>query len=331
MQIMTQDIYIKNKKVLFITTKNLDYIRNVQELKLLNEKASHCQVIGSHSKYYPVRLLTVYIKLLIISIRRFDTVFLGFAPQLVLPVWGWKFRRTNLVIDFFISFYDTLCCDRKKIKPDSIPGRWLHGLDRWTLGRANMIWCDTMSHGRYFAEEFHVSPQKLFTLYLEADTDIYHPLHQPRPEYLKDKYVVLYFGSGLPLQGIDVVLKAMELLKEQKDIFFFFIGPVKDKIWIQKKPTSSNIEYIEWVSQERLAEYIDWADLCLAGHFNASVQKASRVIPGKAYIYQSMDKCMILGDNEANRERFSDDEKTVFVEMGNERVLADAILCQMQN
>ena len=31
--------YIKNKKVLFITTKRLDYIRNTQEIRLLNVAA----------------------------------------------------------------------------------------------------------------------------------------------------------------------------------------------------------------------------------------------------------------------------------------------------
>ena len=46
----------------------------------------------------------------------------------------------------------------------------------------------------------------------------------------------------------------------------------------------------DWLPQEKLAEYIDMADLCLAGHFNAAVEKASRTIPGKAYIYQAMGK-----------------------------------------
>ena len=31
---------LKNKKVLFITTKNLDYLRNTQELRLLREQAA---------------------------------------------------------------------------------------------------------------------------------------------------------------------------------------------------------------------------------------------------------------------------------------------------
>lgn len=323
---MTWESYIDHKKVIYITTKNLDYIRVVQELKILKEKTETYKVIGSYSMKYPVRIISVYLQLLCASFRPYDTIFIGFAPQLVLPVWFWKLRKANLIIDFFVSFYDTLCCDRKIIKQDSIMGRLLHWLDQWVLGRADYIICDANSHGRYFADEFLVTADKLATLYLEADTTIYHQLYIQRPERLKDKYIVLYFGSGFPLQGIDIVLKAMDLLKDNKLIYFFFIGSIRDRTLKMCKPVSDNIKYIKWVSQQKLAEYIDMADLCLAGHFNADIQKAGRVIAGKAFIYQAMGKRMILGDNEANRELFAEDEQAVFVKMGDERALAERIL-----
>ena len=66
--------------------------------------------------------------------------------------------------------------------------------------------------------------------------------------------------------------------------------------------------------------------MCLAGHFCADIDKAKRTIPGKAYIYQAMKKPMVLGDNSANRELFSDGEKGVyFVRMGDGSALAEAI------
>ena len=321
--------HIANKKVLFITTKNIDYIRNVQELNLIKEKATDCRVIGSYSKNYFVRLMTVFFKVFFLRMSQFDTVFIGFAPQFILPLFYWKFKNTFVVIDFFISFFDTLCCDRKKIKSNSPIGKALHRLDKKTLCLADIIISDTKVHGQYFSSEFQVPSEKLFTMYLQADTSIYHPLKRKRPEYLKDKYVVLYFGSMLPLQGVEVVLKAMGLLKEKKELFFFFIGPVTDRHLRNVKPISDNIEYINWLSQEKLAEYIDIADLCLAGHFNASVQKATRTIPGKAYIYEAMNKKIVLGDNSANHERFWESDKVVFAQMGNSKALADVILKQL--
>ena len=101
------------------------------------------------------------------------------------------------------------------------------------------------------------------------------------------------------------------------------IGPIpKD----YEKPIQNNVEYINWLSQEELAEYIANSDLCLAGHFCAEIDKAKRTIPGKAYIYASMQKAMILGDNKANRELFEEDKKTQFVKMGDAAELSKKIL-----
>ena len=68
------------------------------------------------------------------------------------------------------------------------------------------------------------------------------------------------------------------------------------------------------------------ADLCLAGHFNKDIEKAKRTIPGKAYIYEAMNKPMILGDNEATRELYNESMKGIyFVEMGDAEALAERI------
>lgn len=317
---------ISGKTVLFITTKNLDYIRNVQEIGLLKKYAASYTVIGSYSRYYPFRIITVFLRLLFIPVAAFDVIFIGFSPQLVLPFFRRKFRKKYILIDFFISLYDTFCLDRQKFSPKGIPGRFLHQLDSLTLSLADLIICDTVTHGQYFIEEFRLPPHRLHPLYLTADAAIYHPTRARKPDQLQDKFIVLYFGSILPLQGTDIVLKAMSLLKEKKDIFFYFIGPVKDKSLQALCPQSLNIRYISWLPQKELAELIGQSDLCLAGHFSKTVAKASRTIPGKAYIYQAMKKPMILGDNPANHELFHPNPDTVFVEMGNPQALADAII-----
>ena len=105
---------LKNKKALFITTKNLDYLRNTQELRLLREQAAQVSVIGVKDKSYPLRLIKVFFKLLFTSCKKYDVVFVGFAPQLIVPFWSFKFKRSELYIDFFISMYDTLCFDHRK-------------------------------------------------------------------------------------------------------------------------------------------------------------------------------------------------------------------------
>lgn len=334
---MTGDI--SGKRVLFITTKNLDYIRNVQELALVRQLASSCQVIGSCNRHYFFRVLGIFLQLSLKSVRSFDTVLIGFAPQLVLPLFCRKFRKQTVVIDFFISLYDTFCLDRKRFAPESLPGHFLHYLDRVTLSLADWVICDTLAHGRFFVEEFQMDSSRLYPLYLEADRSVYHPVRVEKPEHLKDRHIVLYFGSILPLQGADVVLKAMSLVLDPPSVrdgddrkglsdrfFFYFIGPLKGKTLQALRPQSPNIQYIPWLPQKELAALIASSDLCLAGHFSGTIAKARRTIPGKAYIYQAMKKPMILGDNPANHELFVPDTNTVFVKMGDPLALADGIL-----
>ncbi len=314
---------LENKKVLFITTKNIDYLRNVQEIALLKKNASEVDVIGSASKSYIKRLIKVYCSIIGKSFKKYDAVFVGFAPQLILPVFKWKVKKKTIVMDFFISVYDTMVFDRKKFKKNSFLGRFSKWIDTQCIKCADMIISDTKAHGNYFSEEFGVSREKITTLYLEADKKIYYQREAVKPDKLKEKFVVLYFGSILPLQGVEVINGAINLLKDDKQMFFYVVGPMKDDA---DKVKSENVEYIEWLSQEKLAEYISYSDLCLAGHFNKNINKAKRTIPGKAYIYEAMGKAMILGDNEANRELHTEDEKTFFVEMGSSKKLADKIM-----
>lgn len=315
----------KSGAVLFVTTREASYIRNVQEIRLLKEHAAACRVIASESRLYPMRLLGVYGRLLFTRMSRYDIVFAGFAPQLVLPLWQWKFRHKKLVIDFFISCYDTLCFDRRKFRPESAAGRLLYRLDRATLLKADEVYCDTAAHADWLAETFGIAREKCRVLYLEADSRVYHPLGLPRPRALQGRFTVLYFGSGLPLQGCDVILEAMRLLAGDERFYFLYIGPIREKRLQRRKPAADNIRYISWATQRELAAWIDRADLCLAGHFSADIDKASRVIPGKAYIYQAMGKPMILGNNAANREVFRESDRIRFVEMGNVRALAEGI------
>ena len=198
-------------------------------------------------------------------------------------------------------------------------------MDQYTLKKADVVICDTNAHRNYFMEEFKVTNKEYRTIYLEADKTIFYPKNTERPPDLHNKFIVLYFGTILPLQGVEVILSAVDLLKEEKELHVFIIGPMKEEL---KKgaPKAENITYIDWLSGKDLARYIAMADLCLAGHFNSEISKAKRTIPGKAYIFRAMKKKIILGDNGANRELFKEDSSTFFVPMGNEEALAQKIL-----
>lgn len=310
---------IRGKRVLYIATKNADYLRIVQEIRILKEQGNTVTEIVSAEKSYPKRLREVWGRLRRVNMDDHDLSFIGFAPQLILPLFGRKLGKKPVVTDFFISVYDTICFDRKKLRPQLPLGQLCKQIDKLTLRRSDHCICDTRAHGAYFCEEFGYPAAEMETLYLEADTSIYYPREMPAH---KD-FTVLYFGSILPLQGVPVILDAIGLLRQEPGLHFVVIGPLGNA----PRQGENITEYIDWLPQEQLAERIAGADLCLAGHFDAAIGKARRTIPGKAYIYHAMGKPMILGDNPATHELYHEgDPGITFCKMGDARALADCIL-----
>ena len=306
-------------KALFITTKNLDYLRNVQEIDLLKQKYEQVDIIGSSAKKYWQRLKNVYLSLLFVNTATYEEVFVGFAPQLILPFFH-KFKKNKLTIDFFISIYDTLVHDRKKFKDKGMASKFCHYIDGKTLNAADKVICDTNAHGDFFSVEFNIPRNKIETLYLSADTSIFFPDASIEQNKI---FTVLYFGSILPLQGVEVILDAMRKFSNDNTIQFVIIGPLKNG---GQKPLQSNIVYHHWLDQKSLAREINKCHLTLAGHFNGEINKAKRTIPGKAYIYRACHKPMILGDNPATRELYHDGDLGIyFCEMSNPQALADLI------
>lgn len=318
---------LKNKSILFITTKNTDYIRNTQEIEMLKNCSDTYRIIGSSSKHYFVRLIKVYFLLIFMSYKKYDTIFVGFAPQLILPFFHWRFKKKYIIQDFFISLYDTFCCDRKIFKSSGLTGKLLHHLDSKTLSLSDVIISDTKAHAKFFVDEFGAIETRLCTLYLEASLSNIENIRLITTNNKNIDYTVIYFGSVLPLQGTDIILSAIDIVTRiEPHIHFIFIGPLPKNI-LNTAPKNEQINYINWLDQSELYSYIKNSDLCLAGHFSNHIDKAKRTIPGKAFIYSALKKPMILGDNPANHELFTEDNASIYyVEMGNPEALAAKII-----
>ncbi len=324
---------VNGKRVLFVTPSDVDYIRNKQEIRILTRAARALDIIapipsGSIEPTGIKRILRANLKVISAGVKKYDAIFIGGIPQLLIPLVGMLSGKKTIIVDFFISLYDTLVCDRRLLSEKNPLAWFLKKLDRYTLSRADFVVVDTREHGVYFSQMFQIDPDKIAVIYLEADSDIYYPRNVERPPELMDKFIVFFFGAMNPLQGVEVILDAARLLEEHDQIVFVIIGPIGKVNSTSRYSRLSNVRHAaRWLPQTEVADYIAMADLCLAGHFNATVSKASRVIPGKAYSYLAMKKPVILGDNPANRELFPRESGNVhYVNMGDPVRLAGRIL-----
>ena len=316
-------------KVLFTCGRELSYPRNQVMLKALREI---CQVIEvtDETPSFILRHSQLLLKLLWQSRRTYDLAFVGFYGHLLLP-WLRMLSSKPLIFDAFLSTYDTLCFDRKKFRPNSLPGKLAYWLDKYTCTIADTVLLDTQTHADYFVETFGVPRTKIHVIYLGCDEEVFHPSQKALSSH--GDFVVLYYGSFLPLQGIEYIIQAAKLLEGHKDIKFKIIGKGIEYRKIRHLANvlqSSNIEFLPPVPYTELPLHIAQASLCLGGHFS-SINKAHRVIASKTYQFIAMAKPTIVGDNPANRELFTHRENAYLCPMGNAEALASAILELKEN
>ena len=311
-------------KVLFISGREATYTRNSVILKGL--KANGVEIIEctDSSKSYLLRYPKVLLKFIFKKREDFDLIFIGFLGQPLVPIIN-KLSNKPIVFDAFLSTYDTMCYDRKKLKPESVGGRFFYWLDKHSCELADIVLLDTNAHIDYFVNTFGLKRDKFQRVIVGADDSIFNPIKVDRDGTV---FKVFYYGTYLPLQGIEYIIKAAKKLEVYKDIKFKIVGKgmeYKKTMKLVQELGVNNIDFIDWIPYNKLPLEIAKADVCLGGHFS-NIDKAKRVISGKTYQFIAMKKPVIVGDNPANRELFEHRKNAMLVEMANADALADAIL-----
>ncbi len=279
-------------------------------------------VCSSSSPTYPSRIWSGFLSYL--QSPEFDLLFLGFLGH-PFALFGRQLTRTRIILDAFMSPYDTICYDRAYFHHASLPGKILRRLESSAYEQVDKVLFDTRTHVEYVSNEFKSSREKFSHVYLGADEEVFRP--EPKMDRADRTVNVLWYGSFLPLHGVETIVEAIDLVSARSQIIFTIVGQgmrSRDFVRWFKRRENSRITYIPWLSLQQLGAHMRKADIFLGGHFSL-IPKASRVVPVKAYEGAASGKALILGDNLANREVFTPSKDSVFVEMGNSEALADAI------
>lgn len=308
-------------RVLFVCGREPEYTRNQIVLKALRQHADVIEITDSH-KSYIIRHIRLFFKL-ITQYRPHDVIFVGFYGYLLVFLARLLSRRP-LVFDAYLSTYNTLCFDRKRFAPHSLVGRMAFWLDKLACQLADVVILDTRAHLGYFVDTYQLPPEKFAVLYLGCDEELFFP----RKERKSDSFTVFYYGSFLPLQGIEYIVRAASLLLPEREIVFEIAGHGMQYAEIRALAESlgcSNIKFVEWIPYTELPEHIARASICLGGHFSDTT-KAQNVISTKTYQFLAMAKPTIVGACQANEEIFTHGEHVYMCKMGDAQSLADAIL-----
>ena len=246
-------------KILFISGRESTYTRNSVILKGLKANGVDIIECTDSSKSYFLRYPKVLLQFILKIQENFDIIFIGFLGQPLVPIIN-KLSNKPIVFDAFLSTYDTMCYDRKKLKPESVGGRFFYWLDKHSCELADTVLLDTNAHIDYFVNTFGLKRDKFQRVFVGADDSIFNPIKVDSDETI---FKVFYYGTYLPLQGIEYIIKAAKKLEVYKDIKFKIVGKgmeYKKTMKLVQELGVNNIDFIDWVPYNELPLEISKAD-----------------------------------------------------------------------
>ena len=266
-----------------------------------------------------------------------DGVFVTFPGQALLP-FAWLLTRIFppgrpagnkkiLMFDAFIGLHDTVVGDRKLLSRWNPYGWFLFFLDWLACRLADVVFVDTEAHRRFFMKRFGLRPERVKVAYLGTRTDLFHPRKGQHEKRNVGSFEVLFYGSYIPLQGIEVILAAAKILRDTHPaVRFTLIGKgqtLPAMRSLAEKWNLTNVRFQPPVAYQMLPDWIRAADLSL-GIFGTS-GKAQRVIPHKVYDAVACGIPLITADTPAIREKFAKHPLVTLIPAGDPKALAEAI------
>ncbi|HWB33732.1 MAG TPA: glycosyltransferase [Candidatus Paceibacterota bacterium] len=212
--------------------------------------------------------------------------------------------RKPVVMDALYSMFDAAVNDRQEMP-------WYHprAMKLWILDWLSALACDamvvdTIEDQKYWSRFPFVRASKMLVLYTGIQEQIFYPAeHEPAGR----EFLVSFHGFYIPLQGVDRIVEAARLLRDEPDIRFRFIGSgqLSKKVdGLIEKYGLTTIEQVGRKTSEEVAALSREAHVVL-GIFGAT-NKAQRVVPNKVYEGLGLRKPVITMDTPAVREIFDD-------------------------
>ncbi len=237
-------------------------------------------------------------------------------------------RGAKIVLDAFISVYDTIVIDRKLIKSNGILAKLLFQAEKLACHLARLVILDTKEHANYFQALFGLPAHRISSVMVGCEAERF-PRLEPRSKGTEDSLRVLFYGQFIPLHGIETIVAAARLARDQgESIDWTIIGTGQEAPRIQANLAADplpRLTWNKWVEYVDLIDFLQSADVCL-GIFGAS-GKASRVIPNKVFQILSAGCPLVTMDSAAIQELLSGGDPGIrLVPPNDPRSLLNAIL-----
>lgn len=235
---------------------------------------------------------------------------------------------TRVIFDPLASRYETKILDWKRKSPYSWTAWWNFKIDSWAFRLSDLILADTQAHKNYYCQTYGLSERKVEVLPLGYDNDLYKPQIEQHSQSETKTFEVLFFGSFLPLHGVETIIEAAKVVGDlDSSVRFRLIGSgqtLTRALALAAEWKLANVRFEGWQPQSVLPLKIGSAQICL-GIFGQG-EKVKRVIPHKIFQSLACRKAVITLRTPAAEEFFSHKKNIYFCSRPEAYQLAQAII-----
>jgi glycosyltransferase involved in cell wall biosynthesis/precorrin-6B methylase 2 len=231
-----------------------------------------------------------------------DVVLVGYFGHLDVLLARLLARRKRLVLDMFLSVYDTVVLDRKVVGPGSPAARLARQLDRLAVRCADLALLDTPQQVDFAVDVLGLPRRKLAAVPVGAEPAHFAPGPPPDDGPLR----VLFYGTFIPLHGTRTIARAIRQVHSE-DIAFTIVGRGQERAAFDRELAGSEgVTVHDWLPYDQIGELVAGHDVVL-GIFGGT-DKAQRVVPGKVYQAACAGRAIVTADTPATRAAFGPDE-----------------------
>jgi len=242
-----------------------------------------------------------------------------------------KLLRKKLIIEMYISLYDTLVRDRK-LENSSRQAKTLYKKDVLALKHSDFI-IHTALHEVSYWETFlniKIDKSKVFISPIFSTQTL--PLQVPFTERSRSTLRICWWGTFIPLHGLENIIYAMKILKEKEVQFECTLFGVNDPLFNDYLSLIQNWKLNSHVSLRSDLSFLDGSlpnyllENCeLALGVFGSTEKAKNIVPNKLIEALSMGIPSLTMNSPALKE-FFDPEVDLWTCGSDPESIAESIL-----
>lgn len=227
-----------------------------------------------------------------------------------------------IVLDLFLSAYDTVVEDRRLVAPGSLVAAWLQRIDIRACAAADLVLLDTPENAAYVASLTGL-PVERFAWLPVSDPDA-PPAVVPWAPSPDGRLRLLFFGTGVPLHGLDVLIEAVASVPAV-DLVLVGGTPADRALARQRLGPRLQLEP-GFVDRQRLQRLLEQSQL-VAGVFGAG-GKTQRVVPFKVVHALAAGRPVLSADTPA-LSRWLDGSGAVFTSPAGDIAALTTLLAEL--